>query len=284
MENFNDILKNVSVKAMVITPEIAQEYLTHNISNRRMDMKAVENYKRIFDKGQFTLSNDAICFGTNGVLLNGQHRLKACCETQKPFMAIVARGLPMESYVVMDNGKNRTASDVLYVQDTPRPALIAAIIRRWFVLNKQGTIVGSLSGSNSKFSNSEIEAEYKRRPNFWDEISLRASQISTHGKYHNLVVGSEVGATVAYLHCNKKHDIVKCFNFFEEIAGRQKPTNDVITLLQDKLRESKNFINKRLPPFVIHKLVIKAWNAYLTGKTYVNFYYNERTDKELWYI
>lgn len=278
-----DYLKNVTVKTLVITPQMAQEFLTKNISNRRMDKTAVSNYKRIIESGQFILSNDAICFGVNGVLLNGQHRLKACCESKTPFAAIVVYGMPIESYVVMDNGKNRSASDVLYVQGVGNAALTAAIIRRVLVLNRQRTATGDL-GSANKISNSEIEAEYQNHKGYWDDLSARTSKISQHGRYHNLVKGSDIGSIVAYLNLSLKHPIDRCYDFFEEIAGRVSPTNEVITLLQDRLRESKNFVGRRLSPFVIQKLIIKAWNAYITGKTYSRFFYNEKTDKELWFV
>ena len=284
MENFNEIIRKVTVKAMVITPEIAREFLTKNIVNRRIDRGIVGNYERNMNAGLFTLSNDAICFGTNGLLLNGQHRLTACCKSGKPFIALVAKGFPMESYVVMDNGKNRSAGDVLYVQGTQNSALVAAIIRRNIILNRQNISVGTLSGSNQKISNSEIEEAYNSSKEFWTEITDHARKASTSGRYHNLLVGSEIGAMSAYLIRTLKHPKERVFRFFDEISGKEQITNGVITLLQDKLRESKSFIAKRLPPSVIQKLVIKAWNAYIKGKTYKVFYYNEQTDKDLWFI
>lgn len=281
---FNELKSRVNVSLVLITPEMARDFLTKNISNRRMDKNSVNVYKRILESKQFVLSNDAICFGINDVLLNGQHRLQACVETRVPFVAFVAKGMPIESYVVMDNGKNRSASDVLYVQDVPKATLIAAGLRRYINLNRQYQIVGSLSGSVAKVSNSEIENLYNSKKDFWKMVGDRAANISAHGRYHNLIVGSEVFGMVSYLHLTMNHPIDRCFDFFEEVSGRNKPTNEVITLLQDRLRESKNFINKRLPSFVIQKLIIKAWNAYITGKTYSRFFYNEKTDKEMWFV
>lgn len=281
---FDELKSRVNISVMLITPEKARDFLTKNISNRRMDKNAVNVYKRVLESKQFVLSNDAICFGLNGTLLNGQHRLQACVETRIPFVAFVAQGMPLESYVVMDNGKNRSASDVLYVQDVPKAALIAAGIRRFINLNRQYLIVGDMSGSKTKISNSEIEDMYNSNKVFWNDVAGRSANISNHGRYHNLIVGSEVFGMVAYLHLTLNHPLDKCFDFFEEISGRQKPTNEVITLLQDRLRESKNFVQRRLPSFVIQKLIIKAWNAYITGKTYSRFFYNEKTDKELWFV
>lgn len=284
MENFNEIIGRVNVKAMVITPQLAQEFLTKNIVNRRLNKDTVANYERNMASGLFTISNDAICFGTNGLLLNGQHRLTACCKSGKPFIALVAKGFPIESYVVMDNGKNRSAGDVLYVQGTLNSALVAAIIRRNVLLNKSNVATGAISGSKQKISNSEIESLFNENKVFWTEITEFAKKASTTGRYHNLIVGSEIGAMSSYLIQTLKHPKERVFRFFNEISGREQITNSVITLLQDKLRESKNFIAKRLPPTIVQKLIIKAWNAYVKGKTYKVFYYNEQTDRDLWFI
>jgi len=273
----------INVKATEVTPEMAREFLTHNVSNRRLDRHTVALYSRMLSSGLFRLSNDAICFDLHGTLLNGQHRLTACVETGIPFPCLVARGVPTESYVIMDNGKNRSASDVLYTQDVKFATVIAAAIRRYINLCRHLASIGEISGSSQKTANAEIETEYNNNAGFWSATSKWAANTSAHSKW-KLLKSSEIAGVAAYLVLGKNHDAERVRNFFEMVEGRQMPTASVITLLQQKLNDSKRNPMRRLLPFVRQKLLIKAWNAYVTGKEYQNFFYNEKSDKDLWFV
>ncbi len=277
-------LQRIKVEVLLVTPEMARDFLTHNISNRKLDRHTVALYSRVLKEGLFLLSNDAICFDLAGTLLNGQHRLTACVETGISFYCIVARGVPTESYVIMDNGKNRTASDVLYVQDVASATAVAAAIKRYINLCRHlSTIADAAGGAWLKISNAEIEQEYKRDTEFWNSMTKWGSNLRAHGKW-KLLNGSEYIAVSAYLILEKKHNDSFVKDFFEQIEGRQEPSTSVITLLQMKLNDSKRNPQRRLLPFVVQKLVIKAWNAYVTGKTYQNFFYNEKSDKDIWFV
>jgi len=267
---------------MLVTPSMAQEFLTHNISNRKLDEKTVSLYQRLLKNHLFVLSNDAICFGTNGILLNGQHRLTACVRSNVPMPCIVCRNMPNESYIIMDNGKNRTAADILYVQDVPNAALVSASIRRFLKLKNNYTVMNEMAGSD-RTSNAEIEDEFNSKKDFWNNIGKTSSKIAAKGRW-KLLKGSDIGGISSYLILEKKHPEDTVMSFFNEIEGLKNPSHSVITLLQQKLNESKRSLLKRLPGFVVQKLVIKAWNAYVTGKTYTHLFYVERSDKNLWFV
>lgn len=60
-----------------ITPQLADEYLSRNISNRPMNLEKVNLLKEIILSGQWNLKKGRIEFSEDGRLLNGQHRLTA---------------------------------------------------------------------------------------------------------------------------------------------------------------------------------------------------------------
>lgn len=287
MSNLTDSfdLTRIDVRVMLITPEMAQEFLTRNISNRRLDEKTVALYARLLREGHFMLSNDAICFSRQDILLNGQHRLTACCKTGKPMYCIVCRGMPSESYIIMDNGKNRSAADILSVQANVKNAtLTAATIKRFKVLERGNVaIVPNKMAGLEKMSNAEIEEEYTRHPKFWEDICTWAKRMCAQSRW-KLLSASEVAGTSAYLIRIKAHDINIVKNFFEEIEGIQTPTNSSISAFQVRLNDGKRNPTKRPTALAAQKMLVKTWNAYLTGKTYQFMHFDPRYDKDRQFI
>lgn len=91
-----------------ITPAAAAEYLKHlHPSQRALRERNVADYVRSLKaKEGWALQADAITFDTQGLLMNGQHRLTACVRAGVPFTAVVLRGAPPESMGVIDIGSN----------------------------------------------------------------------------------------------------------------------------------------------------------------------------------
>ncbi|MHB8191597.1 MAG: hypothetical protein ACYDHP_14515 [Ferrimicrobium sp.] len=58
-----------------VTPDIAERWLNNNKNNRRIHEAKIKQYAEDMRQGRWTYGADMICFGTDGTLLNGQHRL-----------------------------------------------------------------------------------------------------------------------------------------------------------------------------------------------------------------
>ena len=81
-----------------ITPEKAQFYLTKNFeNNRKISTNNLEELKREMRNSRFILSDSAICFDTDGTLVNGQHRLMAVVQTGMTQPFLVVKNMPSKS-------------------------------------------------------------------------------------------------------------------------------------------------------------------------------------------
>lgn len=96
---------------MTIVPEVAKKMLATSIGNRKIRKDVVDRYAYAMQRGEFTLTDSAICFDVEGHLRNGHHRLNACVEADAPFDALVAYDLPLEA--IMDRGLVRSTGDAL---------------------------------------------------------------------------------------------------------------------------------------------------------------------------
>lgn len=95
---------------VTVTPEIAKEWLAHNITNNRsLNRNRVLQYATDMKNDQWMMSpNSVIAFDTNGNLIDGQHRLMAVIEADKPVNMVVCYDNDPDVMRVIDTGMART--------------------------------------------------------------------------------------------------------------------------------------------------------------------------------
>lgn len=96
----------------LITPEIAESYLTRNKVNRKLKPNAIKNYARDMKNGKWQLNPDGISFYEDGTLANGQNRLNAVIASRTPTKFYVTRNVPLDAFI-FDRGVSRSTVDVL---------------------------------------------------------------------------------------------------------------------------------------------------------------------------
>ncbi|MBK9316921.1 MAG: hypothetical protein IPM55_22145 [Acidobacteria bacterium] len=121
---------------VTVTPDIARDWLAANTNNRPMCKAHVERLSNFMKRGQWKFDGSPIRFAANGALLDGQHRLMACIESGVSFRAAVIRGLDLEAFEFMDQGRIRSASDNLSVAGKVNTTLLAAA-GSWVLRYKQ---------------------------------------------------------------------------------------------------------------------------------------------------
>lgn len=270
----------ITTSVELITPSKAQEYLTRNVNNRRLREIIVNVYADSMKRGLWRLSNDAICFTKSGKLINGQHRLQAICKSGCSAKFNVSRGYDEDDIMVMDNGVARSSGDVLYLQGIENSNTISGVIKRKLILNKSHQGIGKYNHSNDKILNSVVNEEYFAHEEFYQDVVLFAKNC-----YRKLRVmaESEYGGISAHLILDLNHSEEEVKSFFKEFVGANPETNGAIGLLRSKLVNDK--ISKaKMSATMKQKLIIKTWNAYITGKSVRQLQYNEILDKDIWFI
>ena len=102
----------IRVAYETITPELAAEYLSHNVNNRRLRDATVSEYAAKMQAGAWVVNHQGIAFAADGRLQDGQHRLWAIVKSGVAVKMLVARGYPAAATTSMDVGKVRNANDM----------------------------------------------------------------------------------------------------------------------------------------------------------------------------
>lgn len=98
-----------------ITPEIAATYLQHNYGNRSIRRSAVKTLAEAITRGEWRITHQGVAFSDKGRLIDGQHRLSAIVASGRSVQMMVSRGVPDDSFLVLDQHIKRTYADVLEV-------------------------------------------------------------------------------------------------------------------------------------------------------------------------
>lgn len=113
-----------------ITPKVAKIILEEkNPQNRKISEVKVTQAEDDLANGRFIANGESIIFGSDGMLLDGQHRLQACVNTGSVLETLCAFGIPPGARFSVDRGKIRTTGDVLQLLGIPNGNNIASIAR-----------------------------------------------------------------------------------------------------------------------------------------------------------
>src|SRR6266704_2773676 len=88
-------------------------------------------------RGEWLVTHQGIAFDVNGVLVDGQHRLAAIIEAERPVELTVFSEVAEGTFDVLDIGKRRTAADVLAIEGEKNSTMLAAMVRTvWLYHNR----------------------------------------------------------------------------------------------------------------------------------------------------
>lgn len=126
----------VKIVTRLVTPVMAKAMLEKNENNRPISRQVVTMMARDIKSGNWTASTDCIAFDTNGVLINGQHRLSAIIMANTPVELDIKYGVPHDA--IIDKGRTRSTGDSLYMRGVLSKELsrqsIMAIAKRYLII------------------------------------------------------------------------------------------------------------------------------------------------------
>lgn len=147
----------------LITPKLAEEYLTHNTHNyRKINLSDVKKMAEDMKDGKWEETPEPISFSPSGVLLNGQHRLSAIVKSGVPVTMVVARDVTGR---VFDNQRKRTDAQYYrslgiegYAGSKTAGCLAGMVLSNSLDFNAGGDISASSKGAYLAKNETEIDA------------------------------------------------------------------------------------------------------------------------------
>lgn len=111
-----------------ITPDIARRLLENNSDNRPINKGLVDAITRDISNGNWKMNGETVIVSKDGLLNDGQNRLSAVIAANRSIRTAIIFGLPRETRMTVDMGRQRRTSDFLAMGGVKNSTYIAATV------------------------------------------------------------------------------------------------------------------------------------------------------------
>jgi len=105
----------ITTKVVLVTPDMARRWLAGMVLNRHLRKKDVRKIAADMRAGRWRVTHEAIAVGTDGRLIDGQHRLTALVAAGVSVEMLVASNVPADAMGVINTGSKRDARDTVII-------------------------------------------------------------------------------------------------------------------------------------------------------------------------
>jgi len=253
-------LNETRIEFVVVTPEIASEWLSNVIDEkkcshrqRKIKPRVVDKYSLDMKAGDWIVNGETIKFDKKGQLTDGQHRLIACVDAGVSFGSYVIWDVPTESFFTIDTGSARSNRDIFTMSGYNNAGILAtATSFVWKYKNKK-------LHTNSVPSPSQAFSVLQEHGGLYSSV---AHICSCAKKSMLLPIGSAAGMHYIF----SETDSEKADMFFELVySGEGLHGKSPILLLRNRLINER--VSKTKMKFIDKiALIIVAWNNYVSNQ------------------
>ena len=256
-----------SLSIETITPKAAAQLLDGSTNTRNVREAWVNVIARSIKEDRWDFNGETIKIDPEGNVIDGQHRLWACIQSDRSIKTAVARNV--ESDVYVDIGHSRTATQLLQAQGHTSPSAVSSVARSVWFHNSEFGITALNNGRVAPDRFMIVEAtktdqQIARSAN--KALKARAFMPTSVLGYVHYIAVQAMGGNTAY------PDM-----FVDQIALGTGAPGSGPTLLRDRMVRQK-ITRARMPRLDMVALTTRAWNQFLSGKTARNLLIKGKRD------
>ena len=259
---------NYHIGTIEIDPDTAYALL-HDNRNRNIKPGNLQKIQSSIARDGWDVGISMIVFTDSGRLIDGQHRLKACIETDTPIISVYSivpdAPLAMRS---IDRGAKRSLADDLRLAGETNTPMLATLIRVAYAYYKG--VMPEEYFASEKYKTIVTDADY------FQFFQTKVEELRAVTRYvqmfykalRNNTTNVITPRTLAYLFLTFYNlEPEESVNFFNALSGAKVVgCPEAILNLRQKLGELDR-MTARPSVRVVAAYVIKTWNAYITGET-----------------
>lgn len=247
-----------SISMERVTSAVAERWLGKNTHNRKLNEHIVAAMVRDLEDGNWLDNGATITFSTEGILLDGQHRLTAVVRSGVSINAIVVRGVQAEAQHTMDTGAKRTLSNALQLRGENNYTQLAAATVAHLSWEGGSRHLGTQRGK--KITNSEAI-------DFLDANPWIRDQIPDVVRYRNKLKHVSTGTVAVLYRTFSDLDPFDADHFFERlISDEDHHRGEPIYAARKALMEDAARTDSHRSQTWKAAIMIKAWNKFRDGE------------------
>lgn len=159
-------------RCITITPQLAEHILKtlpEGVErNRKRSPRKMKQYTRDMEAGGWMLTGQPIIFSRTGRLLDGGNRLSAVVMSGKKIRTLAVFGVFDETFVQLDNGRNRTKKDIYDILGIADSSIKSKAVR-WVYLLTEGKCGPALSDMPASMKDRNWKPDNAAAMRLWRE-------------------------------------------------------------------------------------------------------------------
>lgn len=245
-----------------VSPELAADLLAKNTANRAINKRAVARYADAMQRGAWRVGNDAICVGSDGILLNGQHRLSAVVESGATVEMLFRSDVDKSDLFAMDQGNKRVAADIATLTGHSMTRSQAKALR----------LLGTDWQSRATIAVPAVD-ELIELDQEWSIYLEHGTKLIVPTKRTLAIPVAAAAEAMRWQHLDGRQQMVADFFsiIWENTPAADRPTDSKgVDFIPCQFHRYVNGLaqkNKQLRRYDQYKLVVTGLHAYMTGQT-----------------
>ena len=244
---------------------MAAKYLALSPENRVTvtTKRVATTYAEAMKRGEWKMNGECIVFDTEGRPLDGHHRLIAVTMAGIPVTFSICRGVDREAFTTYNCGLHTNLAQILGMKGVKNNTLIMGMIGININLCTTGRIrVNNGSSSDTSRTVTSDYNVYMADKQAYNEAAELACRLNSYGR---VLKKTWIGGVYYFLTHKGGYTQLEVLTFFEALCHLE--TSGLTPC--DTLR---NFIirhrmsNMKVEDSFLAALLIKTWNAYITGR------------------
>lgn len=246
--------ENVKAEYMLVTPEIAKQWLGQHVNFRKLSKARVGLLADDIINGRWHINGESIKLTGEGILFDGQHRLAAVISAKRPIMSLVTW---TDDTMGVDKGMGRTFGQLLGSKGYTKTAITQATTRVLYYLSK----IGDVPFNMPLLTDDQLMEFFLTL----DYPTLQTCMRWAHAaSQHKLCPSTASYGAVMYVLVGI--DVSKAETFQQGLqTGENLRADSPILLLRNRYQWMISTARRggsRIPTRIIAALMIKAWNAF----------------------
>lgn len=251
--------KGRSAAVVEICPDDARTILAtarNQFVNRGVNENAVLRLAGAMRRGEFVDNGESLIFDTDGVLIDGQHRILAIIRSGVSVVVTASLNVPRDAVFTVDDGVKRTSGSVLTMAGYGNASTLASVARIVWSARRRNPFGGDPSRTQLVelvASDSGLAAAATVRPKIINGVGA-------------------VAPFQAVIYFARKYDRAKADEFLDQVTTgeglhRGNPAlafrNRMVTMQSG--RDSRVDRHRHNPSLELWDVTASAWNAHVRG-------------------
>jgi hypothetical protein len=133
-------INNIEVKIMLVTPDLAEQFLHGQNDNRKVNKTAIDKYVGDMISGLWKPYAQPLMFDINDKMIDGQHRCHSVIKSGIPQTFITLWNIPTDIMQVLDTGLKRKTSHVGQILGLDVNDKMTSTVNHMFLLDQSSKI------------------------------------------------------------------------------------------------------------------------------------------------